>query len=283
MSDVFTGPRNDPLEKAIAIDYVRHGLELAHKSENELATNFNTELSRAVRHVEARTQAAREIISMHKRHGDVVTRVLEQQIHENAARFVAGNIDSTSLLAMVARRKHISANGDSLASAPEEAKMNGEGTPSTSDTVPVAALLRMEASLQSLHEKIGAVPARKATKKTRAKLGKRDSIIFAAILLGLKGMKYCSFLKECGVKPKWSEPCPINYCAGYQVGSPWQKKIQDEKSRARTRMGGYTDPALADAFNFYLPARLQELSGVMNSRNSLPASKTSASPKPHKH
>ena len=67
VSDVFSGPRNDPLEKAIAIDYVRHGLELAQKSENEIAAAFNTELSRAVRHVEARSQAAREIISMHKR------------------------------------------------------------------------------------------------------------------------------------------------------------------------------------------------------------------------
>jgi Queuosine biosynthesis protein QueC len=36
VSDVFIGPRKDQLEKAIAIDYVRHGLELAQKSENEL-------------------------------------------------------------------------------------------------------------------------------------------------------------------------------------------------------------------------------------------------------
>ena len=64
VSDVFIGPRKDQLEKAIAIDYVRHGLELAQKSENELAANFNTELTRAVRHVEARGQAVREIISI---------------------------------------------------------------------------------------------------------------------------------------------------------------------------------------------------------------------------
>jgi hypothetical protein len=283
VSDVFIGPRKDPLEKAIAIDYVRHGLELAQKSEKELAANFNTELSRAVRHVDARGQAVREIISMHKRHGDVVRRVLEEQIHQNAAGFVEGTVDSTALLAMVARRNHLSGNDHSLAWAPEEANVKDEGSPSPSDTVPAVALLRVEASLQSLHEKIDAGPVRKATKKTRAKLSRRDSIIFAAILLGLKGMMYCSFLKDCGAKPKWSEPCPINYCAGYQVGSPWRKKIQDEKSRAKARMEGYTDPALADAFNFYLPARFKELSGLMNSRNSRPASKTLASAKPHKH
>jgi hypothetical protein len=282
VSDVFIGPRNDPLEKAIAIDYVQHGLELAQKSENELAASFNTELSRAVRHVEARSQAAREIISMHKRHGDVVSRVLEQQIHENAAGFVAGTLDPTCLLAMVARRNHLSGNDHSLAWAPEEANVKGEGTPSPSDPVPAAALLRVEASLQSLHEKIDAVPVRKATKKTRAKPGRRDSIIFAAILLGLKGMMYCSLLKDCGVKPKWSEPYPINYCAGYQAGNPWRKKIQDEKSRAKARMEGYTDPALADAFNFYLPERFKELSRLLNSRNSRHASKNPTTAKPPK-
>ena len=82
VSDVFIGPRKDPLEKAIAIDYVRHGLELARRAENELAGTFNTELSRAVRHVEGRSQTARAIISMHKRHGEVVGRVLEEQLRE---------------------------------------------------------------------------------------------------------------------------------------------------------------------------------------------------------
>ena len=96
-------------------------------------------------------------------------------------------------------------------------------------------------------------------------------------------MKYCFFLKDHHVKPRWSEPCPNTYCAGYLADGAWRKKIQDEKSRARTRMVGYTDPVLADAFNFYLPDQFTELSGLLNSRNSRPASKTSASPKPHKH
>ena len=276
-SDVFLGPRQDPLERAIALDYVRHGLELARKSENELAANFNTEISRAVRHIEKRSEAARKIAFMHKRHGEVVSRVLEQQLRANAGEFVDGTLDSTSLLAMVATRKHLSTNDQSLSWATDEALLKGEGTPSASDQVSVA-ILRVEASLQHLHSKIDAGPVRRATKKMIARPSKRHSIIFAAILMGLKGMKYCSLLKDCGVKPKWSEPCPSNYCAGYQAGNPWRKKIQDEKTRARTQMEGYTDPALADAFNFYLPDKLEELSGLLNSRNSRPASKTSVSP-----
>ena len=141
----------------------------------------------------------------------------------------------------------------------------------------------MEASLQNLRANINASPIRKATKKTHARPTRRDSIIFAAITLELKGMKYCSFLKDHGVKAKWSEPCPTNYCAGYLAGNPWQKKIQDEKSRAKTRMKGYAEPALADAFNFHIPSRFEELSGLLNSRNSRPASKTLTSSKPRKH
>ena len=283
VADVFIGPRKDSLEKAIALDYVRHGLELARKSENELAANFNTELSRAVRHVEDRSQAAREIVSMHKRHGEVVSRVLEQQLRTNAAEFVAGTLDATSLLAMVATRKHLTANDQALPGGPLEAKVRGQETAFLSDQASAATLLRVEASLQNLHAKIDAGPIRKATKKTNARPSRRDSIMFAATLLELRGMKYCSFLKNHGLKPKWSESCPTDYCSGYLAGNPWQKKIQDEKYRAKVRMEGYADSALADAFNFHLPEIFIELSGLLNSRNSLPASKTSASPKPRKH
>jgi hypothetical protein len=283
VSDVFTGPRKDPLEKAIAIDYIRHGLELARKSENELTATFNTELSRAVRHLERRSDAARAIISMHNRHGEVVSRVLEQQLRDNAAEFVDGTLDPTSLLAMVVTRQHLPAKDQPVAKSPGDGHAEGKNATSPSEQGSVAAILRMEALLQNIHEEIGSRQAPKPAGKRNAKPSRRESIIFAAILLELKGMKYCSFLKDHNVKPRWSEPCPNTYCAGYLADTPWRKKIQDEKSRARARMVGYTDPALADAFNFYLPDQFTELSSVLNSRNSRPASKTSASPKPHKH
>jgi hypothetical protein len=282
VSDVFIGPRKNPLEKAIAIDYVRHGLELARRDENELAASFNTELSRAVRHVEGRSETARAIIAMHKRHGEVVGRVLEQQLRANAAEFVGGTLDPTSLLAMVAAREHLFHHNDSLAPRPEVASIKGEIAPCVSDQSSSAAILRMEALLQNIDKKIGFRPTQAATKKKNAKPSRRDSIIFAAILFELRGMKYCSFLKDRAVKPKWSEPCPPNYCAGYLAGKPWPKKIQDEKSRAKTRMGGFTDPMLADVFNVYLPDQFVDLGKLLNSRNSRPASKTSGSTKPHK-
>ena len=92
VSDVFVGPRKDALERAIAVDYTRHGIELYQQSETDLAAIFNAEISRAVRYEAKRSEAARRIISMHKRHGEVVNRVLEKKITENAARWVSTSL-----------------------------------------------------------------------------------------------------------------------------------------------------------------------------------------------
>lgn len=50
VSDVFAGPRKEGYEKNIAVDYVRHGIELGGMSKEEMASKFNLEFSRAVRH-----------------------------------------------------------------------------------------------------------------------------------------------------------------------------------------------------------------------------------------
>ena len=39
----------------------------------------------------------------------------------------------------------------------------------------------------------------------RGKPGRRDTVIFAAILLGLKGPRYCKFLQDHGLNPKWPD------------------------------------------------------------------------------
>jgi hypothetical protein len=76
VSDVFLGARKEGYEKSMAVDYARHGMELHRLSEAELASVFNVELTRAVRNEAKRSVAAEKIILMHKRHGEVVTRVL---------------------------------------------------------------------------------------------------------------------------------------------------------------------------------------------------------------
>jgi hypothetical protein len=49
-SDVFIGARPKELDRSIAIDYTRHGIELERRSDVEIAGNFNAEISRAVRY-----------------------------------------------------------------------------------------------------------------------------------------------------------------------------------------------------------------------------------------
>jgi hypothetical protein len=107
---------------------------------------------------------------------------------------------------------------------------------------------------------------RRAPKKQ--KLQKRETVIFAAILLGLEGKRSCAFLQERGISPKWldSDSSPQSYVKGYMAGDPWRKKVQDEKTRAKQRVNRYTDVELANAFSFYLSDQLEELRRLLTTR-----------------
>jgi len=107
VSDVFVGPRKEGQEKNMAVDYVRHATELHCRSDAELAAIFNTELCRAVRYESKRSETAEKIVAMHKRHGEAVARVLQEQIAAHASNIVEGTIDETALLALVVGRKHL--------------------------------------------------------------------------------------------------------------------------------------------------------------------------------
>jgi hypothetical protein len=131
----------------------------------------------------------------------------------------------------------------------------------------------VEQIIKSVLAKIG-VPALRDIKQRKRKLAKRETVIFAAILKELKGPKYCEFLHNHGIRPKWSDASPATYPSGYRLGDPWRKKIQDEKTRARERMERSVDSDLAAAFIAYLPAEFDSISSLLHSRNSRPASKT---------
>ncbi len=244
-----------------------------------MATIFNAELTRAVRYEPKRSEAAEKLISMHKRHGEVVTRVLQQKIVENAAKLVEGAIDDTSMLAMVIGKKHLEYQSQ-LGAEPEgggPAKSQATMNPDSSVQPQNAALAKVEELLQSLLARVGSVPAPEPVKKgrMRQKLGKRDTVIFAAILMGLKGVRYCSFLQEHGLRPRWPDSGPATtYPKSYLSGDPCRKKVQDEKTRAKLRMNSYALFELATAFSTYLPEKFDQISPLLHSRNSPEASKT---------
>lgn len=249
-ADVFVGPRKEGAEKSMAMDYVRHGIELSRLSEAEIAARFNAELSRAVRYEPKRSEAAEKIIAMHKRHGEVVTRVLEKQIQGQAEKLVKGTLDASSLLMLFLGMRHRGLQDHAAATKAEELFGAEKGQNGMSVVTEMFKLILA---------KIGVPEQRRPPKKR--KLLKRDAVIFAAILLGLKGLKYSSFLQEYGVRPKWSDSdsSPESYPKSYRAGEPWRKRIQDEKARARARMNRYTDAELADAFSSHLPDRIDEL------------------------
>ena len=265
-SDVFVGPRKDGPEKNMAVDYTRHGIELGRRAESELAGLFNFELSRAVRYEPKRSEAAERIVSMHKRHGEVVTRVLREKIAEHAAELVDGTLESTSLLALVIGKNHLERQDQLLAKAQV-----------TSSVMPISA----EEIIASVFARIGQ-PALKRAKPPQSP-SKRDTVIFAAILLELKGPSYCAFLNDHKIKPKWSDSgSATTYPTSYEMGDRWRKKVQDEKTRASARMSRYADSELANAFITYLPEEFDKVSPLLHSRDSRRASKNPTSTKPHK-
>jgi hypothetical protein len=267
VSDVFVGSRKEGPEKSMAVDYVRHGIGLSRLSESEMAAQFNAELSRAVRYEPKRSEAAEMLISMHKRHGEVVSRVLEDQIAEQAERLVKGTMDDSSLLALVIGKKHLF-QSQATEAKKEEPSMaaKGQGGKSADSLVRLqdAASVLVEQMMSSILVKFGA-PARQHSQK-RGKLGRRDAVIFATILLELEGPQYCLFLQDHGIRPKWSDFGHESYPKSYKAGNPWRKKVQDEKTRAKVRMSRYKDSEIADAVNIHLPDKFHEISRLLPTR-----------------
>jgi hypothetical protein len=252
-TDVFTGSREDGPEKSMAVDYARHGIELDLRSEMELAARFNAELSRAVRYEAKRSETAEQILAMHKRHGEVVVRVLKAKIAEHSELLIKGTLADSSLLALVVGKGHLQFQ-DAIASAKQEGHPGAARShePITTDAETLREIVT------SAFAKFA--PTKRPAPKKRAVM-KRDAVIFAAILLGLEGTKYCSFLQEYQIRPKWSDTDSSlgSYVKSYQAGNPWRKKVQDEKTRAKSRIDRYNDEELAKAFSAYLPERLNEL------------------------
>ena len=258
-SDVFVGSRKDGPEKNMAADYVRHGLELCQRSERDLAAQFSAEVSRAVRYEGKRSQAAARIIETHRRHGEIVGRVLEQTIAERAAELAKGTVPETSLLSMVVRKEYL----NKVAQSAIQKCSGGLSSDLTYSGI--------EHLFRTVLAGIGA-PNRKRRTSARKKPNRRDMVIFAAVTLDLKGSRYCDFLHNHGLRPKWSDTGPATYAKSYAAGDTWRKRVQDEKSRASARLKMYPESELREALVTHLPDEFQTITQRLNSRNSRNAS-----------
>lgn len=107
VTDVFVGPRKDGQERNMAVDYARHASELDRLSEDEIATKFHAEISRAIRIFPKQSEAARDLINIHKQHGHLVFGVIANEVAKHAKGLVAGTLDKTSMLALVVGQEHL--------------------------------------------------------------------------------------------------------------------------------------------------------------------------------
>lgn len=106
VSDVFTGPRQNGIEQAMAIHYARHAMELRSMSASAFATRFSLDLTRAVRREMNPSLAATELYEMHQRHATAVHSVLTDQLGANASSLAEGKLEPTSLLSLIVHAKH---------------------------------------------------------------------------------------------------------------------------------------------------------------------------------
>jgi Queuosine biosynthesis protein QueC len=268
-SDVFIGARPKELDRSIAIDYTRHGIELERRSDAEIAGNFNAEISRAVRYERKGREAAEALITMYKRHGTVVRRVLEEQLRTNAPKLIDRTLEATSLLALAIGQSYLPGEEPLAGTFPDQ------GTVANSEPRNANSLIltKLDEILKKFGPTVHIGTQRCQMTGKPSSPTKRDTILFAAIISDLEGLKYRSFLDNHRVQPKWSDTGPKSYRESYLASDPYKKKAQDEKTRAKQRMGRLVDSVLAEAFITYLPGEFDKLVSLLNSRNSRDASK----------
>jgi hypothetical protein len=114
--DVFSGPRDDGYDKNIAVNYVRHAVELDRMTDVQFASKFNLEISRAIRAFPNRSQASEEITQMHKRHAKFVMGVLKNKISENSATLLSGSLEDSSMLSQIIGGKHLQSHWQNYSS-----------------------------------------------------------------------------------------------------------------------------------------------------------------------
>jgi hypothetical protein len=268
-SDVFIGPRPKQLDRSIAIDYTRHGIELEHRSEAEIAGIFNAEISRAVRYEGKKRESAEALISMYKRHGTIVRQVLEEQVRLNAAKLIDRKLEGTSLLALAIGQNYLPKRQHLPGAHPDQESVEKNDPVNTERLV----LTKLDEIRKAVEAGVGLRTQRRKGGGKPSFPTKRDTILFAAIVSNLVGLRYCDFLDKHKVKPKWSDTGPRSYRETYLASGPYKKKVQDEKSRARQRMSKQRDSVLMEAFVTHLRNEFDQLSSLFNSRNSHDASK----------
>ena len=100
LTDVLLGTRPDGQSRTLAVEWTRHAVSLKDISERDFARAFGTEVSRLLEGfpAEQRADAFRQTLEMHRRHGFIVHRILQQSISQSASEIADHRIDPNCLI-----------------------------------------------------------------------------------------------------------------------------------------------------------------------------------------
>jgi hypothetical protein len=208
---------------------------------------------------------------------------LQEKVVEQAAKLVEGTVDNSSLLSLVLGKKHLEYQNQPVAeSEKDEPARSRDATKSGSEVqLQNTALAKVEELLQALVSRFDSVPVPEPIKKGRKRLnpGKRDTVIFATILAGFKGTRYCSFLDKYGIRPKWSDSGPATTSKATKSATPGERKSKMRRHALNCACRATPGP------NWPLPStptcQRNLTRSALYSLNSRPASKTSPGLNPH--
>lgn len=121
-TDILFGARDKLRSQTMAVEWTRHALSLTRLDQRTFMTKFGTEFARIAEGYPGQSKqwVLDQCVTMHKRHGENVERVLEQVLRDRTLEILHGKLPSTSLVVLFLAQP---GSGDStVLTAPEPAK-----------------------------------------------------------------------------------------------------------------------------------------------------------------
>lgn len=107
--DLLTGEREEGIDRTMAAAFVRSRIEMSQMTDIEFVGRYGAEMALISGSINGLTasESAKEIIALHRRHGDEIVRIMQSSIAEHSEALVRGTLPESSLIMMgLARPAH---------------------------------------------------------------------------------------------------------------------------------------------------------------------------------
>lgn len=101
-TDILFGAREKPHSQTMAVEWTKHSLGLSNVDPRAFLTRYGTEFSRIAEGYpeQSKQWALDQCVTMHRRHGESVERVLEQVLRDRSREILHGKLPPTSLVGL---------------------------------------------------------------------------------------------------------------------------------------------------------------------------------------